>query len=793
LNKSRYFTYLACGFIVFLVSIYGFILIQGRLELPPDINIQRLLGKDKFMVKLDGLEIKHERDIEFVMSQKRIRNQLIVLFDSGNGEVEEVRLPRLYAQAPFPVLNLVIGLFCLAIGFVVFILRPEEREAIIFFWASLAFSSAIIISGGYHCLKDNSLSYIPGILFYLAYPFAPALLVHFSLALFTRIKPKDLIFIYMPAVIFALVLEATFLVSSLKSSLDINRLYQMIFYIFRFYIVIFALISIVSLVINLRRASLEASRAQIKWILYGLFFGLGPFIFLYQLPQVLRARPFISEDFSIVFFIFIPIALAFSIVKYKLMNIELIINRSLVYGSLTIFTVSLYIFSVYIFQNIFQIIFHIKNIAVFALAALAAAAAFHPARKKIQEFVDKSFYRLSYDYRKTILSFNEKAQKMISQEHLINFFLVKIQNVLPLEHIGIYLLSETENHPVFITRGQEKDINNIAPFFLKSNQVLSRKDALKTEAHIDIGRDELLKEKGLELVFPLTFRYGALSGCLTLGKKMSGDRFSHDDLDLLQSMTGELILNLERIRLQEEVIYERTEIEKLDELNRLKTEFIATVSHELRTPMSSIRGMSEVLQEGRLKDDAKRDELIKLMASESGRLSRLLHNILDFGKIEQQAKAYNFQKTEICSMVKETVDLFQHHLQKEGFMMRMFLPPNPVYLTVDQDAIKEALTNLIDNAIKYSAEKREIDIEIIEMESQVEIQVRDKGIGIALEEQEKIFDKFYRVPEAVRIIPKGVGLGLKIVKHIMEAHKGEIRVESQPHKGSIFCLVFPKS
>lgn len=129
------------------------------------------------------------------MSQKRIGDQLIVMFDSGKEEAEEVNLARFYAQAPFPVMNLVIGLFCLAIGFVVFILQPEERKAIIFFWATLAFSSAIIISGGYHCLKDHSLSYIPGILSYLAYPFAPALLVHFSLTFFTRIKSKSLVFI----------------------------------------------------------------------------------------------------------------------------------------------------------------------------------------------------------------------------------------------------------------------------------------------------------------------------------------------------------------------------------------------------------------------------------------------------------------------------------------------------------------------------------------------------------------------------------------------------------------------
>jgi signal transduction histidine kinase len=775
------------------VSIYGFALLQGRLAIPPEINIHRLLQKEKAPVKLDGIEIKQEKDVEFLMSQKRIAGRSTALFDSGDEEVREINLVRYYAQAPFPLVYLVIGLICFGIGVFVFIIRPEEKKALIFFWANLAFSSAIIISGGYHCLEDHSFSFIPGIFFFLAYPLAPALLLHFSLAFFSNIKRTTILLIYIPAIIFSAVLEATFIWSSLGSSLIIYRFYQSIYYFFRFYIVVFVFASIASLILNLRRASLEVTRAQIKWILYGLFIGLGPFIFFYQLPQVLRLRPLISEDLSNVFFIFIPIVMAFSIIKYKLMNIELIINRSLVYGSLTIFTVSLYIFSVYIFQNLFQKFLRIRDIAVFVIAALAAAAVFHPARKRIQEFVDKSFYRLSYDYRKTLLSFNEKAQKMISHQNLINFFLVKIQKALPLEHIGIYLLSKAENHPLYIMRGQRKDIEDNVSIFLSSQQILARKGASKTEEYIDFSRDKLLQEIGLEMVLPFAFRYGGLCGCLTLGKKMSGERFNHDDLDLLQSMTGELILNLERIRLQEEVLSERAEKEKLDELNRLKTEFISTVSHELRTPMSSIRGMSEVLQEGRIKDEIKREELVKLMASESSRLSRLLHNILDFGKIEQQAKTYTFQKTEICSLAEEAVKIFKPELEKAGFTIKMILPQDDICLTVDGDAVKEALTNLIDNAIKYSSDKREVEIEITDTEDQMEIQIRDKGIGIPLQDQEKIFEKFYRTPEAIHLKPKGVGLGLKIVKHIMEAHRGEIKVESQPQEGSAFCLIFPKS
>ncbi|MBA7693535.1 Alkaline phosphatase synthesis sensor protein PhoR [subsurface metagenome] len=296
----------------------------------------------------------------------------------------------------------------------------------------------------------------------------------------------------------------------------------------------------------------------------------------------------------------------------------------------------------------------------------------------------------------------------------------------------------------------------------------------------------------MELIIPLSFRTADLAGYLSLGKKKSGERYTRDDLELLLTMARELALNLERIRLQEEVFEERAEREKLDELNRLKTEFISTVSHELRTPMSSIRGLAEVLQAGKIKDKAKQDELISLVVDESGRLSRFLHNILDFGKIERQAKTYNFQNAEIQSIVRETVKLFLYKLESDGFVLQTNLPENPLLLEIDKDAVKQALTNLIDNAIKYSSDEKDIVIQVLEKEKQVEIQVKDKGLGIPSKEREKIFEGFYRHAEASRHNPKGTGLGLKIVKHIMEAHKGEVKVVSQPSKGSTFSLIFPK-
>ena len=120
------------------------------------------------------------------------------------------------------------------------------------------------------------------------------------------------------------------------------------------------------------------------------------------------------------------------------------------------------------------------------------------------------------------------------------------------------------------------------------------------------------------------------------------------------------------------------------------------------------------------------------------------------------------------------------------------MPQEPLILDVDRDAVKQALTNLVDNAIKYSSEKREISIKLIEQNSAIVIQIQDSGIGISEQDQENIFVSFFRTAEAVKHSPKGVGLGLKVVKHIMLAHRGKIDLDSQLGKGSTFKLIFPK-
>jgi hypothetical protein len=182
-KKITFLLSLVGGLVVIIICIYGFFLLSKRPGLPPEV-------KTKNLIRVDEIEIEKSLDIEFILSQKTIGDQAIFYLETeGKSVKREARFVPHYSRALFPFLYLVIGLFCLANGILVFLLRSEDVRARIFYWASLAFASIIIISGGFYCLRKDWLSYLPGILFYFSYPLALALLLHFFLR-FSRIRTR---------------------------------------------------------------------------------------------------------------------------------------------------------------------------------------------------------------------------------------------------------------------------------------------------------------------------------------------------------------------------------------------------------------------------------------------------------------------------------------------------------------------------------------------------------------------------------------------------------------------------
>jgi signal transduction histidine kinase len=201
--------------------------------------------------------------------------------------------------------------------------------------------------------------------------------------------------------------------------------------------------------------------------------------------------------------------------------------------------------------------------------------------------------------------------------------------------------------------------------------------------------------------------------------------------------------------------------------------------------------MVEMLDSGRVSDDERKQKYYSAMLQESERLSHLIDNILDFSKMEAGLKNFSFKEDNLAVVVEEIVMSFQHHLIDKGFQINLNLPdsiPNSVF---DREAIQQVFQNLIDNACKYSGGSKIIDVEMEQVDSEITINIKDYGIGIHKDEQDKIFSQFYRAGDELTQNVKGSGIGLTIVKQIVEAHHGTIKLKSEPGKGSNFQIVLP--
>ena len=226
-------------------------------------------------------------------------------------------------------------------------------------------------------------------------------------------------------------------------------------------------------------------------------------------------------------------------------------------------------------------------------------------------------------------------------------------------------------------------------------------------------------------------------------------------------------------------------------LARLKSDFVANVSHELRTPLALIRLYAETLELGRLNAKEKYQEYFRIIREESERLTALINNILDFSRIEAGRKEYEFKETNLPDLVRSTLDSYRFQIEQNGFAFEENISRDIPPVNVDREAIARSLLNLVNNALKYSKDRKFIGVSLYRANGCVKLEVRDHGIGIPLSEQEKIFEKFYRCGDPLVHNIKGSGLGLSLVRHIVRAHGGDVEVESAPEKGSKFTIALP--
>jgi signal transduction histidine kinase len=751
-------------------------------------------------LKINDTPVATHNDIEFLCSSRHAGDSISVVW----GERDEPRTIALINYTPQFALfrNLFITVLMFCVGNFVYFRRPGDRAAIIFYLTTTVIAAAIIGTKTIYAVQPWWLGYALCVIFFFAYTVGPAIFVHFTFVFpFVRWKkfPRLMIVLYFIAVVLALWYVREYLIAANQQSLGVFHATQSIAMAQHGFVFLLLVQGVINFIYSYKKAPSMAEKKKIRWMLYGVALGPPPFVFLWALPIALGYAPLVSEDVVKFFLLIVPVTFSIAIIKYRAMDIDVIINRSAVYVVVVGIGLLLYLGVVGVAAKIVTTLTVQTSLIVSTVTAAILALLFEPARRRVQHTVDRLFFRVQYDFRKTQQKFIEEIKQCLDVKSLADLLVKRIDEILPVERIGFFKARDDDhrlqliahkNYDILAGRNIRLDMEKLQTRF---ELPLALDDQTDSAVHHESAIVDMFKRWDMAIVFAMLSEHKEALGFLVLDKKKSGAKFTVEDVDLLNSITTQAGLTVERIELQQKLLIEHAETQRLEELSKMKSYFVSSVSHDLKTPLTSIKMFAELLRTRNNISKSDTNEYLEIIEGESERLTRLINNVLDFAKIERGVKEYRFTEIELNSLVKNVLRILQYQLKIEKCKVNQRLCDKECMINADKDAVIEALINIISNAIKYSHDEKEITISIARRDGFVALGIADRGIGIAKKDNEQIFKPFYRSPEGKIHGSGGAGLGLAIVKHVMDAHGGKIEVESVPGKGSTFTLLFPIS
>lgn len=796
--------------IIFLLCIFGVYRVALKAYLPFNVTsnnsyliISELITEEAqvavkdTILTIDGYEFRNWEEIELYTDGKNINDNVnISYFKSGQIAYSSVSLINYYSVFEVIIIAFVSALFIFLSIFVV--LKSDEDSAILFHWANISLAMVIAMTSANYTVGPQFLSRFLHMLFLLAFCLTPIFFMHF-ISNFIGWTNKTyrfvLLMFYSIGIILAGFLSYSFLLAVRNLSLESIQHYISIYnFIFRPFLLL-CIIGITSVLIYSFIIAKDAiTSKKLKWLLFGFLIGPLAFAILWAFPLLFFGYPLMPEYLMHLLLLSFPVSIAIAIIKYQMMDIDLILRRSMVYSIVVGGLILTYILLLTLITDLVK---GINDTIPAVIAAVMVAFLLQPVKNKVQKFVDKKFFRLEYDYREAQKMFLDEIKNSNDIKSLADKIVTQADALIPVEKIGFFIIRQPENRvSILAHKGFEILIGRSLKF---------DEENLKTDLSIPVALDDevepgvviesadlnVFKRWGMVLVFPIKSPSGVFHAFLVLGTKKSGARYYQEDIDLLNNVAANSALTIDRIKLQKELIIEHLEAERLEELNKMKSLFVSNVTHELKTPLSSIKIFTELLKEKAGCESEKSQEYLDIIEGESDRLKRLIDNVLDFAKIERGIKTYEMSVVDFNHLSLEVLNMMQYQFKISKINLIMDIGSDESFITADKDAVEEAMMNILSNAIKYSEQNTSITVSTFKRNSYVCFEVVDEGYGISETELDDIFKPYYRTKDTNLVKTKGTGLGLAIVKDILDAHNGKIIVESSLGKGSSFTLQFP--
>ncbi len=786
--------------------------ISEKADLPftlstPQNGVFTVLGTSQFVtpgvragdriISFDGGKIRSLEELEFLLDGRRIGDNLALTIDGGR--LVNVRLVHAYSIT-YMLAAWFVGTLFFVTGLLVFFKRRDDMAALVYHFGAVGVAVVIMSTWGCYTLQPAGTGQFIRAVFSTAYAFVPALFLHFSLIFPSRRKnflTGYEFILYLVAGFLSVLLAVTFVAATMPFSMTWFHSFLAIFNVTRWFYASSVVLSIAIFVRSYRSAKEEMERRKLRWIMLGLAISSLGFIGLWQIPQLLTSRGLVSEEVIVLLSGAAPVAFAVAIVKYHVLDIDHLFNRSTVYVMMLVILLSLYASIVGVVAAVVGSFTVTKSIVASAAAAVAVAVLFEPIRRRVQLFVDKNFFRVRYDMRKVEGRFSDELKRCVDVAEIAELGLRTVVAAIPIERIGYFLFEEDSSRLRLVAHRGFDLLESRSVCFDRENFTNVASLPIAVESKIEPGANferadpDVFRRWGIIVAFPGRTEAGKLLSFMVLGPKKSGLRFSIEDVDLLSYISANCASAHERILLQSRLAFEHEERERLEEINRMKTYFVASVSHDLKTPLTTIRMYTEALKEGREFPASRVRNYLNTIQGESKRLTRMIENVLSVAKTERGKVVYTMKPENLDEIVRDTVALMNYEVIKAECKLTTRLGLKNKNIMADRDSVQEALGNLIANAVEYSTRRKQIAVRTFSMDGCLCVSVKDSGIGIPKDEMERIFEPFYRGKSSTSIRPGGTGLGLSVVKSVMDAHNGRIDIESEPGRGTKITLLFP--
>lgn len=747
------------------------------------------------LLRVDNYPAASREEIEMIMDRLPPGSKPLVV-TSLNGYTSLKYVTPVPFYSSFYLFSVLLSgcIFFLA-GIIILLQSSDIKAARVFHWASVGTGTIIMTTWGNFNAYPYGISLIARLIFNCAYVFVPAAYAHFTFVFpdeVKRYKRTLLALLYSPAFLLFVFSSVTFLLFASDGTYSSLSLHLIIFNLCRIFIVTGLILATIRFTYSYIRTGSVTGKKKLKWLLLSFIAGPGSFAALWVIPQALTAYGLIPEELVIILITTVPAGFAIAILRYHLMNIDLLLNRSMVYSITLAAVAAAYIL---VISSVSGLIGNINHPLLSVVSATVIALFFHPVKTKVQNFVDKRFFRIRYNFRAASRRLLEEIKYPADMPTFSKRLINELSLIIPVDKMAL-LRYDPSDESITVLASWNMKFSEISLNYFKDEKLLKDfRAALGYRELVEPGsaigelESSALKRVGINLLFPL-IADNSVSGFLMIGRKSSGDIFTIEDIDLYNEVAIEASINIERLQLQESLLRRQMEEEKLRELNEMKSFFLSGVSHDLKTPLTSIRMFSELMELYPGSSISEQQGYLRIIQGECQRLTRLIDNVLDLSKIEKGIKEYNFTCADLNELMNYSVSLMDYQFRIEKCSVSISPSESPLLIYADKDCIISAIVNLLSNAVKYSSEPKVLNVALHSMDDAVRLCIQNNGPEISPAELEKLGTLYYRQKE-MRHSVSGSGLGLYLVKQIMEVHHGCLEISSSPSSGSRFDLVLP--